>query len=629
MCQNPVLTGFVPLSFVGMNTLVVIRIALSTVYLTAIFYAVPALAASKKGSGDGAENPSVESLSSKVSRSSPSAQSGQNRRPLKTPLKSINSGRANNISQNKTGLKPFIEDGLSKKRNRTLAQANSQGGRQRIQPPKDEGDEGSGPNVKAANDKNDPIDDKQVNLRDPIDPASTPGTTNGGLVKDETQSKEDKSKGASTPNLQPMGVIRFDAGRSKPRPVLKGGLSIFSSLDEALVKSPRAAALRAFLPITKAMFARATEQPSPEFFYDEGVRAEENRRLGAVFNWEPPWKLVFRLLVAKQSVSARKLELMAQLWMLRADVRRAYTEVVVAQETLETLTSLYDLAHRLRVVSEKRFAAGDVPELDLLKARLAESRYDVEKRVGLRRVIRAKQQLNIIMGRAPEQPLSIPRLPPFLKTKEMKGAAQVRNPLLPDFSKPIPTLQTFIEKAVVNRFELKTINQNLVLNKANTRRAIGDIAPTPQFWIGQSAAGNPPIGPKLNAYYVGVSVPTQITSFNQGDIAEYRAQKRQLKYEYGAQKNVITAEVSSAYNNVLAARQWLKVYEDHVLADSYEVARLARRSYEVGQSDITSTLQAQQNNVQIRSLYLEAITLYQKAFTELEMACGAPLLEEE
>ena len=161
------------------------------------------------------------------------------------------------------------------------------------------------------------------------------------------------------------------------------------------------------------------------------------------------------------------------------------------------------------------------------------------------------------------------------------------------------------------------------------RRTIGDIAPTPQFWIGQSAAGNPPVGPKLNAYYVGVSVPTQITSFNQGDIAEFKAQGRQLKYEYGAQKNIITAEVSSAYNNVLAARQWLKVYEDHVLADSYEVARLARRSYEVGQSDITSTLQAQQNNVQIRSLYLEAITLYQKAFTELEMACGTPLLEED
>lgn len=467
-------------------------------------------------------------------------------------------------------------------------------------------------------DKKTQASEPKIKLREPIksSPDSKP-----------SQAPSNDNKENST--VKTMGVIKFDVSSANRRPPLTGGLSIFRSLDEALVKSPRASAIRSFLPVTKALFARATEQPSAEFFYDEGVRAEQNRRLGAVFNWEPPWKLVFRLLVAKQTVGARKLELMADLWKLRAEVRRAYTEVVVAQETLETLTSLYDLAHRLRVVSEKRFAAGDVPELDLLKARLAESRYDVEKRVGLRRVIRAKQQLNIIMGRTPKGALTIPRLPPFLKTKSMREAVSVRNPLLPDFSKPMPTLDTYINRAIRNRFELKTINQNLVLNKANMRRAIGDIAPTPQVWIGQSSAGNPPIGPKLNAYYVGVSVPTQFTNFQQGDIAQFKAQKRQLKYQFGATKNIITAEVSSAYNNVLAARQWLKVYEDHVLADSYEVARLARRSYEVGQSDITSTLQAQQNNVQIRSLYLQAISLYQKAFTELEMACGTPLLEED
>ncbi len=564
-----------------MSTLPTSLIFVLTGSITALIYAVPAAFGLESG---GAR---ASSLAAGADRTEPRKQ--------------------DNISQKARDLIPF------KKR---IAQATEQANQQKFD---FKSDKSSTPDFDIQ-----PPGEGKVNLRAPItiekpDANKTPVTPNNG----------DAAPSSKPGTLKPMGVIRFDDDRRSDRKNLKGGLSIFSCLDEALVKSPRAAAMRAYLPVTKALFARATEQPSPQFFYDEGVRAEQNRRLGAVFNWEPPWKLVFRLLVAKQSVSARKLELMAQLWLLRADVRRAYTEVVVAQETLETLTSLYDLAHRLRVVSEKRFAAGDVPELDLLKARLAESRYDVERRVGLRRVIRAKQQLNIIMGRAPEKDISIPRLPPFLRTKDMKGAVDVRNPLLPDFSRPMPSLDSFIARAVENRYELKTINQNLVLNKANMRRTIGDIAPTPQFWIGQSAAGNPPVGPKLNAYYVGVSVPTQITSFNQGDIAEFKAQGRQLKYEYGAQKNIITAEVSSAYNNVLAARQWLKVYEDHVLADSFEVARLARRSYEVGQSDITSTLQAQQNNVQIRVLYLEAITLYQKAFTELEMACGTPLLEEE
>jgi outer membrane protein TolC len=67
------------------------------------------------------------------------------------------------------------------------------------------------------------------------------------------------------------------------------------------------------------------------------------------------------------------------------------------------------------------------------------------------------------------------------------------------------------------------------------------------------------------------------------------------------------------------------VYQDHVLSDSLEVARLAQRSYEVGQSDITSTLAAQQANVQIRSQYLDAVRDYQQAFTDLEQAVGEPL----
>ncbi len=600
-----------------MSTLLYIRISFVTGLATALFYAVPAVLCQE--SPQKTHSSKLPSTAVAEKRAFPPSNSGKLSPGKKVSSSAARAGRSNNISHKKSGLsraakgaggsKKLLAQGSAK--SDSGSSSGSDSGLKRIQLDRQSPDLNFGMQ---------PAGDGKVRLRQPISTDTSPTTGDAG-----------KANGDSVKKLQPMGVIRFDADRRKDtdQKVLKGGLSIFSSLDEALVKSPRAAAIRAFLPITKAMFARATEQPSPEFFYDEGVRAEENRRLGAVFNWEPPWKLVFRLLVAKHSVGAKRLELMAQLWMLRADVRRAYTEVVVAQETLETLTSLYDLAHRLRVVSEKRFAAGDVPELDLLKARLAESRYDVEKRVGLRRVIRAKQQLNIIMGRPPEQPLNIPRLPPFLRTKAMRDAVDVRNPLLPDFSKPIPDLQYYINRGLQNRYELKTIKQNLVLNKANMRRAIGDIIPSPQFWIGQSAAGNPPIGPKLNAYYVGVSVPTQITSFNQGDIAEFRAQKRQFKYEYGAQKNVITAEVSSAYNNILAARQWLKVYEDHVLADSYEVARLARRSYEVGQSDITSTLQAQQNNVQIRSLYLEAISLYQKAFTELEMACGTPLLEED
>ncbi|MFA7336479.1 MAG: TolC family protein [Candidatus Obscuribacterales bacterium] len=417
------------------------------------------------------------------------------------------------------------------------------------------------------------------------------------------------------------GTVQF----SEQPQGMGSGMTILQSLDEALVKSPRAAAIRSQLQITTAAYAEAAAGPNPAFLFDRAPLGEQVRRIGPTFTIEGPWKLVFRLLATKRLVEQTKTDLMTSIWALRADVRRAYTEVVVAQETVETLNSLYDLASRLLEVSDKRFQAGDVPELDVLKARLATSQSDVERQVGMRRVIRAKQQLNVIMGRKPEDIVNIPRLPAFLGIGSTKLDKSQKAQLLPDFAVEPAPLASYIQKAMDQRLELKSVEQRIKLNKAQMRTAISNVVPNPSVSFGNSVSGNAPSGPKVSSVFFTVMAESPITNWNQGEIYRLKATATQLKYEMGAQKNIITAQVSSAYNNVLAARQKLKVYQEHILADSYEVARLARRSYEVGQSDITATLQVQQANVAVRSQYLDAVRAYQEAYTDLEQSCGRPL----
>jgi hypothetical protein len=95
----------------------------------------------------------------------------------------------------------------------------------------------------------------------------------------------------------------------------------------------------------------------------------------------------------------------------------------------------------------RRFQAGDVPELDVLKARLATSQSDVERQVGQRRVIRARQQLNIIMGRKPEEVIEIPRLPAFLRDQNKAVLDETqRMQLLPDFSQEVAPLESYLAK---------------------------------------------------------------------------------------------------------------------------------------------------------------------------------------
>jgi outer membrane protein TolC len=402
--------------------------------------------------------------------------------------------------------------------------------------------------------------------------------------------------------------------------------NVVDSLNQALIDSPRAAAIRAQFGITEAGYAQVTVVPNPVFFFDRGLVAEQENRIGPILTEEPPWKLYFRWLTQKRLVDQTRFDLMTQLWQLRSDTRRAYTEIVVAQETLKTLNELYELSSKLEFVASKRYKAGDVPELDVLKARLATEQAATDKIVGAQRVIRARQQLNVLLGKPIDRPLNVPPLPDYTGGTGTKFNLQAqKSDVLPDPKESVPPLALFLSMAEDNRLELKSLNQQLKVNDANLKGAYGNMIPNPTIAVGKSYAGNLPTGPKITAVFFTINVQSPTSNFNQGNIVQYKATAKQLHYQIQSQKNQISAGVSSAYQTMLGARAKLFTYQDHILADSYETARLARRSYEVGQSDITATLAAQQANVQIRSQYLDAVSTYQQSFTDLEQACGTPL----
>lgn len=396
-------------------------------------------------------------------------------------------------------------------------------------------------------------------------------------------------------------------------------VGLVQAFDEALLKHPRVASIRSQLGIAKAQYAQALTLPNPSFTLYQGMRAEQTYQRGVSIPIEPPWKIVTRVLVAKTQVKQSDLEILASLWALRIDVRRAYLEAVVAQETVETLAELKALSERLLSVAQKRFQAGDVPELDVLKARLATSQAEIEYNQGQRRVVQAKQQLNIMLGRGYESEVEVQRLP------LLKGKVETSD-LLPNFDNPLAPENDFVLQALHTRLELKIINQQIKVARAGMTDAFGNIVPNFQMNVGDSATGNPPDGPKIKGgYYVGISQELPVVNFQQGPIARFNAQIKQLKFETLSTKNVITSQITAAYQRLIAARERIRAYRDHVLDDSNEVARLARRSYEVGQSDITSTLAAQQGNVQVRGQYLDAVQAYQQAYADLEQALGKPL----
>jgi cobalt-zinc-cadmium efflux system outer membrane protein len=402
-------------------------------------------------------------------------------------------------------------------------------------------------------------------------------------------------------------------------PVLSGYLSVNDVLNEALMRSPRAAAQRALLRIQMGLYPAATMAPDPVLYRDEAAQSEQVLRMGSQNTWDPPWKLAFRLLAARRQVREQKLEILNALWAFRNQVRGAYLELVMAQESLDTLSTLADLSNRLASISRRMYTAGSVAGLDVLKAELAAHQAEIDRNQGRRRVTLAQQQLNLIMGRSRDTSLMVARLPEFPEKAEKTG-------LMPNFGNPVPSIDDFMEIALSNRLELRILKAQIEVASAQLKNSWMSIIPDQTMAMGYSANNNGPSGPKIKGIWDTGTWEYPMFTYGQADIPRLKWTIRQYQQQILAQRNQIACDVSSAYNHLITARERIATYQDHVLAESERVAQLARRSYEVGQSDITSTLAAQQANVQVKQNYLDAVNSYQQAFTELEQAVGLPLI---
>lgn len=410
------------------------------------------------------------------------------------------------------------------------------------------------------------------------------------------------------------GIMPQTAPASTPIPI---PIALSAVFDESLLNSPRVASIRAQLGIAKAARQQALVLPNPSFFFLQDT-AQLARQIGASIPIEPPWKLVFRLLVAKNQIRQADLEIGRNLWQFRGLVRRAYLDVVMSNETTETFAELRSLALEIKTVAQKRFDASDVAALDVYRADLAAMQADADYRQSTKKVLQTKQRLSVILGRGYTQVIEVLRLPQI----QLRAAT---SELLPDFSQPIPPLAGLVDKALQTRLDIKVVQQSIAVNDSSVRLAKANRLPDPVVNIGDSYSGNPPRpSTATRGLYIGVTQEVPILNRNQGEIARLRAIKAQLGIELSSTKNQVTEEVVTAYQQLAAARERVELFQTQILPASARVAKMARRAYEVGQSDINSTLAAQQANVQTKNAYLEAVRNYQQSLTDLEQAVGQP-----
>jgi cobalt-zinc-cadmium efflux system outer membrane protein len=385
--------------------------------------------------------------------------------------------------------------------------------------------------------------------------------------------------------------------------------SLLQALNVGLAKNPRTSAARAQLGITESNLIQANVLPNPGLFIDN--QYQFTYKLGASMIVEPPWRLIFRRAAAKTQITQTDLEITRVLWLFRGELRRAFVEAVIAREMVVVRKQLFEIMSRLKSIAQERFDKGDVPRLDVHRADLAVIQAEIQVEQADILLTQTVEQLNVLIARegAFAEPVEITAvIDDILTTAKRLGARE-----------------QLLSLAHENRMELKIVDQQKIVNNANLKVARGNVLPAPRFSVGGMTEDK--INSLLNrrTVFFQALIDLPILDRQQGIIAQAKARGKQLNFEYYSQKNIVDQQVLLAYRRLQSALARIEKYHKEALPVSAVISTAADLSYRMGQTDINSALVAQQDNILVRTQYLDSLLAYELAMNDLEQAVGIPL----
>jgi outer membrane protein, heavy metal efflux system len=391
-------------------------------------------------------------------------------------------------------------------------------------------------------------------------------------------------------------VTRLSAAQT---PLPPEPLTLEAAFARALAANPTLVAARLTRDVAIAGVALARERPNPEARV-EFERETPTRAYGVGMPIELGGKRGRRIAVSEAVVQTSEAQRARTIVEIRAEVRRAYFEGVIATARLALFEELLSLAGRGRDAAEERFNAGSAPRLEVLQARLALAQAENETTAARATVTGARVRLNALLG------------------FPLDAAVTLSTPLAPA-SVPVDVA---IARAQNSNAELAVLARRLAEQSARVAFAramqVPDLAPEgtitrgaePEFATGWRAA-------------VAVAVP--IFTRHRAGVRVEEATLTQLTAQRAAVAARVIGEVASTAAVVEGQSQLYVRYRDAILPQALEVEHMAEDAYRLGQSGIAALLQALQASRDARLRALQAASDLQNTLVDLERAMGAPL----
>jgi len=295
---------------------------------------------------------------------------------------------------------------------------------------------------------------------------------------------------------------------------------------------------------------------------------------------------------------------------LRLDVRQAYVDLVAAKSMLKILSEQRRLLQELLDVAQKKYDAGAVPEMDVIQAKMTLNQILIQENSARTNVKVARYNFNKNLDTVCYDTLEdyLPEQTDFIFL------------LTPKPMEKMPEFDKLLDIEHQKRLDLKNAQKDIDIAQKNlvlvVRQRVPDIElgggymfVSPQL----ATSGNLAQGVFLAGNITNIPLLYQYSP----EIKNAKIQVEQKQLAYKSLEHTAMMDLHSAYDEFNTAQCNLNYYNDILLSESNQFLKMAKRSYEVGKTNITNLIFIEQSYKTIVMGYTQALADYYDSWVDV------------
>ena len=390
-------------------------------------------------------------------------------------------------------------------------------------------------------------------------------------------------------------------------------ISLYEAIDIALKNNIDLKSSRLNLDIAQNEIAIANrlKNPSIEAFYFWGGSGLYEPRQAGVSQVIEIGKRGPRKELAKVGLKLAEKNVNFAEFEVKMNVREAYIDLVATKSIYETLKQQEFLQEELLKLAQNRVKTFKAPQIEEIQAEIALNQLLAQLNIAKANVNSALAIFNKVINTS--EKIVYDTTDKFFD--EYNNFDDMYTPA-PDSD--FPSIEHMVKKGMVHRFDIQIAKREIEVAEKNLQVVLRQRIPNLRISGGFAYIPGKYMksGNFNGGAYTGVSID-EIPLFYSYSPEIKNASKKleQAKLNYESIKNKANNSIKASYERFLMAADNLNHYEYKIVTDSAKLIETSKRSYELGQSDITSLIVMKQSYKAILIGYTQALTDYYKSWT--------------